>query len=367
MRPRQQAALVDRLHQRQADRLAADADDLAGLDGAGIFNEDAGKLVEALVAHGSFKKGLDCSTGTGEYGTGSHRSLNVTQPATTTAPAFTTITYGQTPQQPLELDLFLPASRPTTPQTNLPGVPAVLFIHGGGWSGGNRRQFHWHAAQLAARGMVAASASYRLSKVAKYPSALDDCQLALRWLRQHAADYGIDPARIGVMGSSAGGHLVACLGVRDTRPRPRNAGEGDAPGEVDAPPELANVSSRAQCVVDVHGVHDLPYHVGKHLDKTCVEFIGGNLDDKRALWEDASPIRFIDEKTAPMLIIHDPKDTVVPYEDSVLFAHALIRAARPIEFMPTPGAGHGFVYSPSHEWTQRVWPHCVAWLERWLR
>lgn len=258
------------------------------------------------------------------------------------------IIYGTANGENLVLDLFLPD------ESLKKSVPCVVFVHGGGWSGGSRSQFHWHARQLANQGYVTASVGYRLSGIAKYPAALDDCQQAVRWLRKNSSLYHIDPTRIGAMGSSAGGHLVACLGVRDTRD---NSIE-----------ELKDFSSRVQCVVDVHGIHDMPSLVGTNLESQCIiGFLGDTFKNSKSVWEDASPIRFISDQTAPMLIIHDPHDTVVPYDDSVKFANALMMAHRPIEFMPVPHAGHGFVYNPQKEWTQKVWPIAVAWLKRFLQ
>lgn len=260
------------------------------------------------------------------------------------------VVYGQTPEQSLEMEVVTPTTRRATT------APGVLFVHGGGWSGGNRGQFRRHAQELARRGFVAATASYRLSGVAGYPAALDDCQRAMRWLRKNADELGMDPNRLGAMGSSAGGHLVACLGTRETRD--------------DSDPALAGISSKAQCVVDVHGAHDLPWSrslQNRPLANSLLAFLRADYDQARALWEDASPIRFVDSTTAPTLVIHDPGDPTVPYEDSVRFTDALVRAARPVEFMPVPGAGHGFVYHFEGEWAQRVWPVAVAWLERWLK
>lgn len=257
-----------------------------------------------------------------------------------------TLTYAQVGSVSLEMELFLP----TIPAPNRPGV---LFVHGGGWSGGGRHQFLWHARDMARRGFVAASMSYRLVPGAIYPAQLDDCQRAMRWLRKHAVEIGLDPARLGAVGSSAGGHLVACLGVRDTRD--------------DSDPELQGVSSKANCVVDVHGVHDLPALIDeKKLVETSIKLIGGPITEKQAAWEDASPLRFVDGNSAPMMIVHDPGDPTVPYSQSVKFATALMNAARPVHFIPAPGAGHGFVYGPQNPWTQRIWPDVVAWLTRHL-
>ena len=258
-----------------------------------------------------------------------------------------TTVYGRAGDVDLMLDLYRPADR-------WAGVrPGVVFVHGGGWSGGNRTQFRWHAEQAAAAGYVAISVGYRLTGVARYPAALDDCQRAVRWFRKHAAELNLDPARIGAFGSSAGGHLVACLGVRETRD--------------DSDRDLAGLSSRAQCVVDVHGLHDMPVLASHPISEACVAFIGGTNDETPVAWADASPLRFVDAQSAPTLLVHAPDDASVPYEQSVRFATALMAAARPVEFMPTPGSGHGFVYSPDGEWTKRVWPVALAWLNRFLK
>jgi acetyl esterase/lipase len=257
-----------------------------------------------------------------------------------------TFTYRTVGGQALELDLYLPESTE--------GLrPGVLFIHGGGWNGGRRTQFSWHAKTLAEAGFVAATASYRMAAVAPYPAALDDCQCAVRWLRAHAADFQLDPARIGAFGSSAGGHLVACLGVRETRE------------EVD--PAWRGFSSRVQAAVDVHGVHDLTVlATPNHLSKTLDLFLGGTYEEKSDAWRDASPELFIAADTAPMFLAHDPADPTVPYDQTVRFAHALMKAARPFEFLPTPGSGHGYVYNPENEWSKRVFPRAQAFLSQWL-
>ncbi len=78
--------------------------------------------------------------------------------------------------------------------------PVVLFIHGGGWTTGKRTSFTWHARELSRYGFVTATASYRLAPDHIYPAALDDCQCAMRWLRAHAAEWNLDPARIGACG-----------------------------------------------------------------------------------------------------------------------------------------------------------------------
>jgi len=255
--------------------------------------------------------------------------------------------YGRADGANLELDLYRPiaASAPR---------PGLVFVHGGGWHAGQREQFSWHAEQCAQRGYVCVSISYRLTGAAPYPACLDDCQRAVRWLRSRAGEFNLDPERIGAFGSSAGGHLVACLGVRDTRSE-RND-------------ELAEYSSRVQCVVDYHGIHDFPALPDwKLASEACEALFGGPLQARRELWEDASPVRFVDAETAPMLLIHDPDDPTVPYAQSVDFAAALMAVGRPVEFMPVLGAGHGFGYNPENLAQRRTWPVALSWLRRWLK
>jgi len=256
------------------------------------------------------------------------------------------VVYGQSRQQTLELDLFRPIAD-SAPR------PGIVFVHGGGWHAGSREQFAWHAEQCAQRGYVCISISYRLTGVAPYPACLDDCQRAVRWFRSHAAEFNLDPKRLGAFGSSAGGHLVACLGVRETRDL-----------VVD---DLAEYSSQVQCVVDYHGIHDFPgLPDWKIAGEACLALFGGSLAERAELWEDASPRRFVNGTAAPMLLIHDPDDQVVPYQQSVEFATALMNAGRPIEFMPVPGAGHGFGYNPENFMQRRTWPVALNWLHRWL-
>lgn len=258
-----------------------------------------------------------------------------------------TMVFGVIEQRPLQLDLYLPADGGTALR------PGVLCVHGGGWTGGQRAAFRWHCRELARRGFVAATCDYRLAAEATWPAQLEDCQRAVRWMRENAVDLRLDPTRIGAIGSSAGGHLVACLGVRDTL--------GDE--------QFAATSSRVACVVDIHGVHDLPRMADSESTArgACEKLAGGPYSERPEVWRDASPIRFVNTETAPMLLAHDPDDPTVPYEQSIVMGEALMRAHRPVRFVPTPGSRHGYFYNPSNPHTQRAWPTVVAWLEEWLR
>src|SRR6185369_12270345 len=146
--------------------------------------------------------------------------------------------------RPLILDLYKPA------KSGKP-LPLVIYLHGGGWQGGHTRHSgafeDWPGvlASIAARGYVVASVEYRLSGEAAFPAAVQDVKAAIRWLRMHATEFGIDKARAVVWGGSAGGQLAALVGascgVAALEPPAAAANQRPEPGRVDKP-----VSSRPQ-------------------------------------------------------------------------------------------------------------------------
>jgi acetyl esterase/lipase len=114
------------------------------------------------------------------------------------------VAYARIDGKPLLLDLYLPvkAARP---------MPVIVFIHGGAWRTGSKERCP--AIVMTAQGFAVASIDYRLTDEAVFPAQIYDCKGAIRWVRAHAKEYGLDPDRIGVWGNSAGGHLVALLGT----------------------------------------------------------------------------------------------------------------------------------------------------------
>ncbi len=272
----------------------------------------------------------------------------MTQDAQSPFPPDLTEVYAIRPQQEMAIDLYFPKPAATP-------APIVLFVHGGGWSGGSRRQFHWHSRQLANLGYIAGSVSYRLSGVAPYPACADDVQAAVRWLKKHAARFNGDPQRVAAVGSSAGGHLVAMLATQDTLH--------------DDIPELAGISSRIVCAVDIHGVHDVAGWLTSRNEQDSpprVAFMGGPIGDPNAHWHDASPLFYVDAQTCPMLFTHALDDATVSHEQTAQMVRAMLKHQRPFSFVPTPGSGHGFVYNHANPWTQKIWPDIVAFLNRYL-
>jgi len=200
------------------------------------------------------------------------------------------ITYAHTPERDLALDLYLPARAPATP------LPAIVFVHGGGWQAGLRDSHAPQAIRMAAQGFAGITITYRLTPVARYPAAVIDAKAAVRWVRAHAAEYGIDPDRIAIAGGSAGGQIAALAGVS----------EGVAKFE----PEGGGVSSRVQAIVNIDGLSDFTSEAARvNEDRAGVKlspagaWFGGSYAQKTALWREASPTFYVNAKTPPILFI----------------------------------------------------------------
>ena len=238
---------------------------------------------------------------------------------------------GQGGGRPLHAEIAYPAILPKTP------MPAVIWIHGGGWSAGTHKKNP--AQSLVREGYFTASIEYRLSGEATWPAALEDCRLAVRWLRANAAKYQVDPDHIGVWGASAGAHLAACLATMADQTQ--YDGKGGYEG----------VSSRVQAVVDFSGPVDftqgsagIQRAIAKAPDYESpglVGLFGGSFKDKPELWKQASPIQYVQPGNPPFLIVQGDKDQSVPYEQAVKLQAALKKAGVPVEFITVTGGGHG--------------------------
>ena len=236
------------------------------------------------------------------------------------------IEYARVGEKSLQLDLYLPR------EAKAP-LPLVVWIHGGAWLGGNRR--NPPALSFVSSGYAIASISYRLSHEAIFPAQIHDCKAAIRSLRANANKYGLDPDRIGVWGSSAGGHLVALLGT-----------SGDV-RELEGDVGTIGVSSRVQAVCDWFGPTDF-LKMGKNAidhdapDSPEAKLIGGPIRQNKQKVTAANPISYVTQDDPPFLIMHGDKDDVVPINQSQLLHEALKKAGVPVTCETVEGAGHGF-------------------------
>ena len=224
-----------------------------------------------------------------------------------------------------KLDLYLPEKAAEHP------LPLVVWIHGGGWQGGDKAGFP--VRPLVGRGYAVASINYRFSQNAIFPAQIYDCKAAIRWLRANAKKYNLDPNHVGVGGDSAGGHLVALLGT--------TAGvkglEGNE-GNLDQ-------SSRVQAVLDWYGPTDFTaLSLGPVLtnpNSPVSKLIGGPPQENKEKAAQASPITYVSKDSAPMLIMHGDKDNLVPISQSEELAAALKKAGVEVTFQVVKGNGHG--------------------------
>jgi acetyl esterase/lipase len=250
------------------------------------------------------------------------------------------VTYSTIPgYRPMVVDIYMPAKRGGA-------KPLVLYIHGGGWVGGHTRHagamgdFPAALAKLAGEGFVVASLEYRLADEARFPAALQDARAALRYLKGNAGRFGIDPARSGVWGGSAGGHLSALAalscGVSGLDP----AGTKADPG-----------SECVQAAVIWYGVFDFAALAAGRPGGT--DPAGGRLLGCQVCtaenYAPASPVTYIDAKDPPMLLIHGEGDRTVPVAQSRIAEARLRAAAVPVESIYIPGVDHSFIGATAAE------------------
>lgn len=240
----------------------------------------------------------------------------------------------QNPRQ--MVDVFLPKK----PIDNKP-VPVVVMIHGGGWTGGDRKGYAQAAARLASTGRYAAvSVGYRMSTEAVWPAQIHDCKAAIRYIRGQASQWKIDPERLGATGASAGGHLSTLLGV--------SGGNAELEGKIG---EFGSYSSRVQCVINVCGPTDMaaPLMQGEAAkvdDPAVSKLVGGSLKEKAAEVKAASPLTYVSKESVPILTIHGTKDARVHYSNAEKLHAALTKAGATSLLQPVVNAGHGIPMGP---------------------
>ena len=234
-----------------------------------------------------------------------------------------TLAYASPDGEPLQADVYLPASATA--------APVVICMHGGAWKAGSRDSYRHLGPFLADAGYVVMSIDYRLVKGAKnrYPAAVDDVRAAVAYVREHAGELNADVTRIALMGDSAGGHLASLVGLQD--------------------------AATIKAFVGVFGVYDLAAQwqydlASRPNDNISHVFLGAPLTENRQLYFDASPISYATtaNNRVAVLLAWGTCDDVVPAEQSELFLRALKQAgfyARPC----VQAAPHFWVSDPLDE------------------
>lgn len=234
----------------------------------------------------------------------------------------TDLQYGEVDGYPLLLDAYLPADDSIH--------PAVVNIHGGGWRGGDKG-----GAMRAVRGdllipagVAIFSIGYRLSGTAPYPAAVDDCLTAIRWIREHAAEFNVDPDALAVWGGSAGGHLALMIGFLEPGPN-----DIDAQGK-----QLENL---VRCVVAKNPPTDFTAADEMHRERALVTFMGAPREDAPERYAEASPLTHLSADDPPVFALHGTADRTVPYNQSLLLQQRMQELGIPMTLVTFDGAGHG--------------------------
>lgn len=208
-------------------------------------------------------------------------------------------------------------------------LPAVLMVHGGGWTGGSKEAMRPLAKALAARGWVVVCTSYRLAGQAPYPAAVHDVKAAVRWLRAHAGDFGLDPQRVGAVGGSAGGHLVGLVATTAGRAIEESGGPwAEQSACLDAAVLMgAGVDQLARALESPKRIH------------SQLVFFGGPVTERREIYREASPFHQLTDACPPMLFLDGEKDD--PGSRYVTMRQRLDELGVPHELAVVEGCAHG--------------------------
>jgi len=207
--------------------------------------------------------------------------------------AFRDLVYATLPETPygkrdLHVDLFRPEKGGK--------YPALILIHGGGWRAGEKSMEVPMAQMIAAKGFVTIAVEYQLSLEAKYPAAVHNVKAAIRWVRANSEKYNIDPERIAISGTSAGGQLAMLVGM--------------TPGieKLDGNMGITDYSSVVQAIIDIDGVVDFMAPSSLNLDRKPdspdIAWLGGSFYEKPEIWKEASSIFWANEKSVPILFLN---------------------------------------------------------------
>lgn len=231
------------------------------------------------------------------------------------------LVYSTIGKRELRIDIFQPKKINDTPN------PALLIIHGGGWRAGNK-SMEWPIAQaIAAKGFLTATVEYRLSPEALYPAGIIDVKNAIKWLKLNAEKFNIDKNKIAVTGFSAGGELAAFMGTTSAIKK----FEDD---------QFENISSSVRAVIDVDGILDFTHPAESNKDSNPQKpsagkaWFGALYKHNPAVWMEASPMNYVDEKTPPFLFINSSNERYHAGRDYMIEKMNLFRIYSEVKTIP---------------------------------
>ena len=250
------------------------------------------------------------------------------------------IEYGRAADVSLKLDASVPDG---------PGpFPAVIIVHGGGFTGGNKQMYVTPILEpLTRAGFAWFSIDYRLAPQYKFPAAVEDVDRAIEYVKSHAAEYKVDTRRLALLGESAGGFMVSYVGTQ------------------------TNPKWRVAAVVSFYGPHNLmgEYRMRQRQGKepsALTAFLGITTFDKEAFarLREASPINRVKKGLPPFLLLHGTKDELVDYQQSVDMCERLQKTGDACELYTVPGGKHGMGnWEGAPAYKQKV----VEWLQKTLQ
>lgn len=243
------------------------------------------------------------------------------------------VLFSQSNGRELRTDIYHPTEEPLLGDS----YPALIVIHGGGWRNGEPGGwFTAHNRYFASQGYVVFDIEYRLSGQAKWPAQLEDVQRAIRWVKDHADTYRIDPARVALLGRSAGAHLALMAGY---------CGEG------------------IRAVVSLYGPAELRWP-NLQPGSSIIDLIGGTFEQMPEAYEQATPLNYVRDNLPPTLIIEAGMDTLVPYHHGDRLTGQLAFTNTPFALLRVPWSRHGFDALLSGLGAQLVYYHLdrfLAW------
>lgn len=254
------------------------------------------------------------------------------------------IPYKNTGSRDLSLDIFQPASG----SSEL--IPAVIMIHGGGWISGDKSLLYPIAEVLANRGYAAISVEYRLSQEAKYPAAVYDIKTAIKWVKDHRFELGIDTHRVAILGTSAGGQLAALAGTTQENP------------QFEDPADTSTATTNLHAIIDVDGVLAF-IHPDSEEGTVAGKWLGGDQTEAREKWIEASALTHADSKTPPTLFIGSAHSRFLAGHEE--FMEKLTSASIYTEMKVFEEAPHSFWLF--HPWFEPTVDHITDFLGKTLK